>query len=217
MPRWYLTSPEPSTSPVVSSDATGPDMNSLKISSIGLRMTLARMLRRPLCGIPNVMLSHPISTALSIMALTPGMVDSTPSRPKRLVTPYLVARKDSKCVAKTRRSYMFRMSDFFHWYLSATSNLLRIQFACSMSGMCMNSTPMVPQYALLSVSTISRSVCGRPSASTPADAAPTAAAPMKKWRSKSASLNPYVRWSRNAGMRPPCIWMLAELISRGSR
>ena len=48
----------------------------------------------------------PISTARSMRAFMPGIDDSTPSSPKRFVTPYLVARNDSKCDANVSRSYL---------------------------------------------------------------------------------------------------------------
>mmetsp|Transcript_30262 Transcript_30262/g.80122 ORF Transcript_30262/g.80122 Transcript_30262/m.80122 type:complete len:200 (-) Transcript_30262:540-1139(-) len=143
-PKWYLTSPLPSRLPV-SSMAPVPSMNSKSISSSGLRITLASTLRRPRWGMPMSMDSTPSSTARSMRALRPGMSASTPSKPKRLVVLYLVARKDSKVTEKVSRSRRRRVAFSSNSYFLSFSNLDRIQFCWVRSGMCVNSTPTVPQ------------------------------------------------------------------------
>mmetsp|Transcript_54603 Transcript_54603/g.114072 ORF Transcript_54603/g.114072 Transcript_54603/m.114072 type:complete len:200 (+) Transcript_54603:2249-2848(+) len=143
-PRWYLTSPLPRRFPVESMAAV-PSMNSKSISSKGLRMTLARTLRRPRWGMPMSTDSTPSSTARSMSALRPGMRASTPSSPKRFVVLYFVARKDSKVTAKVRRSSRRSVALASYSNFLAFSNLDRIQFCCVRSAMCVNSTPTVPQ------------------------------------------------------------------------
>mmetsp|Transcript_34726 Transcript_34726/g.88899 ORF Transcript_34726/g.88899 Transcript_34726/m.88899 type:complete len:241 (-) Transcript_34726:472-1194(-) len=189
-PKWYLTSPDPSTASDALSPWRGPSINSYRISSSGLRITFASTLSLPLWGIPMVMWEHPPSTAVSMQDFIPGMKASIPSRPKRFVTPYLVARKLSKFVANTSLSNMLSTSSLERLYPSRTSNLFLIQFCWTWSEMWVNSTPMVRQYAVFSVSRICPRVRAWPVARIPALAAPTAAPPSSKVLFRSSSVNP---------------------------
>ena len=74
MPRWYLTSPLPSTSSL-----RPAPWNSAKMRSIGLRTTFASTFRRPRCGIPSTQYSTPRSHAVSIISFMEIMRSETVS------------------------------------------------------------------------------------------------------------------------------------------
>lgn len=91
-PRWYLTSPELPHS--ASSKVLSPiSWNSAKIYSGFLLKTHAKVLRRPLWGIPKIRDSIPLSQAWSTRAPKPEMKESQPSIPKRLEVENLFFKK----------------------------------------------------------------------------------------------------------------------------
>mmetsp|Transcript_61349 Transcript_61349/g.168427 ORF Transcript_61349/g.168427 Transcript_61349/m.168427 type:complete len:211 (-) Transcript_61349:344-976(-) len=175
--------------------------NSLNTSSIGLRRTLARTLRRPRCGMPTTTSSTPSSVTLSTMVLRPGIIDSTPSRPKRLADAKRIPRIDSNFSEYARRSRIMAFSSLVKG-VGCTSIRLRIQFSFSRSCTCSHSTPMVEQYVSWRKSTNSWSVVW-PSPSTSAlprrPATPSTNEPESESpRSQSETVSkPYVAGSRS--------------------
>lgn len=88
VPRWYLTSPEPSSA------ASNP-ANWLNICISGLRHTLANTLSRPLCANAMIMLSTPKSVLLSMICFMAGIKISHPSTPNLFSEVYFFDRKAS--------------------------------------------------------------------------------------------------------------------------
>ena len=84
----------------------------------------------------------PQSVAASTMVFMPPIMDSQPSRPKRLAVGYLLARNDSKWSDQQRRSSIRSFSSWVNSICSDVSICSRIQFTCSWSQMCMYSTPI---------------------------------------------------------------------------
>ena len=91
-PRWYFTSPEPSTSLGVAE----PPLNSWKITRCGLAITCASTLSRPRCAMPTTISFTPIAPPRLMICSSAGMIDSPPSSPKRLVPVNFRSQKFSK-------------------------------------------------------------------------------------------------------------------------
>ena len=96
-PRWYLTSPEPSTS----SGLNEPPLNSLKMARCGLPITLASTLRRPRCAMPMTISLTPSCPPRLMICSSAGTIASAPSSPKRLVPVYFTSAKVSNSSAST--------------------------------------------------------------------------------------------------------------------
>lgn len=93
VPKWYFTSPEPSS-------AACKPANWVNNWWSGLRQTFASTFRRPRCGIPITMLSTPNSVDLSITDFIAGIRISHPSRPNLFSEDHFLAKKDSKLELK---------------------------------------------------------------------------------------------------------------------
>ncbi|KAH3688256.1 hypothetical protein WICPIJ_000727 [Wickerhamomyces pijperi] len=132
IPKWYLTSPEPSS-------ISFEPVNSEKMDSFGFLTTLDNMFNLPLCGIPITMSSTPNSTARSIKDLTPGTTDSAPSKPNLLSFGNLVDKKVSKEVAQTKRSKICLFWSMEYLYGCGISILSLNQSHFSLDGMWMYS------------------------------------------------------------------------------
>jgi hypothetical protein len=87
----------------------------------------------------------PQSVAASTMVFMPPIMDSQPSRPKRLAVLNLVARTFSNFSAKARRSRTCVRSSSVSGF-RGTSMRDRSQFCLQRFVMCSASTPTVPQY-----------------------------------------------------------------------
>mmetsp|Transcript_28912 Transcript_28912/g.55173 ORF Transcript_28912/g.55173 Transcript_28912/m.55173 type:complete len:228 (+) Transcript_28912:1594-2277(+) len=141
-PRWYFTSPEPSTS----SGLKLPPWNSLKIARYGLAITLANTDRRPRCGMPMTISSTPRLPPRLITCSMAGMRLSPPSRPKRLVPMYFTCRNFSKPSASTSLLRIaLRPSRVKVISLSYPSMRSFSQLASSGLEMCMYCSAKVPQ------------------------------------------------------------------------
>mmetsp|Transcript_9454 Transcript_9454/g.33262 ORF Transcript_9454/g.33262 Transcript_9454/m.33262 type:complete len:434 (+) Transcript_9454:909-2210(+) len=198
VPRWYLTSPEPLQSPVSSSAAVSAawmPWNSRKMSSLGLRMTLDSMLRRPRCGMPITTSLQPCSTLVSMVALMPAMSESQPSRPNRLAAEYFCARKRSKWSENATRSKICAFSSLVYG-VGLTSMRSRSQLHVSRSWMCMYSHPILSQYALRNDLSRSPSFARRAVPRNPA--MPSKPARLNS-RSMSAAVKPYSSGSSSLG------------------
>src|SRR5205085_1534115 len=86
-PRWYLTSPEPSTS----SGLAEPPLNSWNSARCGLFITWVRTLRRPRCGMPSTISLTPRLPPRLMICSSAGISDSAPGR---VVEPEHVIEKD---------------------------------------------------------------------------------------------------------------------------
>mmetsp|Transcript_23832 Transcript_23832/g.76610 ORF Transcript_23832/g.76610 Transcript_23832/m.76610 type:complete len:215 (-) Transcript_23832:932-1576(-) len=149
VPRWYLTSPDEdqssSESPTTArSRWCWVPKNSRKMTSTGLRRTLQRTLSRPRWGMPMITSETPCSVAASTMTFMPGIIDSTPSKPKRFAVLNFVARTASNFSLKASLSRTCSRSSLGKggW---GTSILDRSQLSFWRSVMCSVSTPTVPQ------------------------------------------------------------------------
>ena len=97
------------------------------------------------CGMPMMTSVTPQSVAASTMVFMPPIMDSQPSRPKRLAVLNLVARTFSNFSAKARRSRTCVRSSSVSGF-RGTSMRDRSQFCLQRFVMCSASTPTVPQY-----------------------------------------------------------------------
>mmetsp|Transcript_23826 Transcript_23826/g.94460 ORF Transcript_23826/g.94460 Transcript_23826/m.94460 type:complete len:328 (+) Transcript_23826:2274-3257(+) len=209
VPRWYLTSPDDDQSWSSPSCAAAGDLsvpaNSRKITSTGLRTTLHNTLRRPRCGMPTMTSVTPSTVAASTMTFMPGIIDSTPSSPKRLAVLNFVASTASNFSEKARRSSTCSRSSRSSG-ASGTSMRDRSQLSLWRSVMCSVSTPTVPQYVARRKSTNSRNVVS-PSKLTSAEPNKPATADDvdANWSGRSASVamsKPYVAGSRSSRTSP---------------
>ncbi|PWC78652.1 hypothetical protein TSH64_31485 [Azospirillum sp. TSH64] len=142
VPRWYFTSPEPWTS----SGLDGLPWNSEKTAEKGLPMKLVSMFRRPRWAMPTTASFRPSWPPRFRICSSAGIIDSPPSRPKRLVPVYFSCRNFSKPSAAVSRSRMARLPfTVKSVWLRPPSMRSWIQAFSSGSWMCMNSTPIVPQ------------------------------------------------------------------------
>ncbi len=91
-PRWYFTSPEPSTS----SGANEPPLNSWKRARCGLAITCVSTFRRPRWAMPTTISFTPRLPPRLMICSSAGISDSPPSRPKRFVPVNLTSRNFSK-------------------------------------------------------------------------------------------------------------------------
>ena len=141
-PRWYLTSPEPSTA----SGLAEPPLNSWNSARCGLPITWVSTLRRPRCGMPTTISFTPRLPPRLMICSSAGISDSAPSRPKRLVPVNLRSQNFSKPSASislfriARRPSRVKLIS-----LSGPSMRSWIQAFCAALVMCMNSTPSVWQ------------------------------------------------------------------------
>mmetsp|Transcript_11174 Transcript_11174/g.30482 ORF Transcript_11174/g.30482 Transcript_11174/m.30482 type:complete len:223 (-) Transcript_11174:81-749(-) len=166
VPRWYLTSPDADHAAPPAAWSRAVPKNSRKMTSMGFRTTLHSTLRRPRCGMPMMTSVTPQSVAASTMVFMPPIMDSQPSRPKRLAVLNLVARTFSNFSAKARRSRTCVRSSSVSGF-RGTSMRDRSQFCLQRFVMCSASTPTVPQYVSRRKSSSSASVV-RPSSFTSA-------------------------------------------------
>lgn len=164
VPRWYLTSPLPSS-------AGSKVLNWVKIDSNGWRATFAKTFKRPRWGIPMAKFSTPNDEALSITCFMAGIKTSHPSNPNRLSDGHFFAKNSSNL---TTIIYLFptfnnlnkqsrkgkknahlverikRLNKTFFWSGGSSvtwgvSKCSRIQFCWSKLLMCIYSMPIWPQ------------------------------------------------------------------------
>ncbi len=141
-PRWYFTSPEPSTS----AGDEEPPLNSWKIARNGLLITVASTFSRPRCAMPSTMSVTPSAPPRLMICSSAGTIASEPSRPKRLVPVYLRSRNFSKPSASISLLRIARRPcSVNETSLSLPSMRSWIQAFSSGSEMCMNSKPRVWQ------------------------------------------------------------------------
>ena len=142
VPRWYLTSPEPWTS----SGRVALPWNSERIATYGLLTMLASTLSRPRWAMPRITSSTPSWLPRLRICSSAGIIDSPPSRPKRLVPVNLTLRNFSNSSASVSRLRMVFLPSAVNWvWLRMLSIRCWIQAFSPGSWMCMNSTPMEPQ------------------------------------------------------------------------
>ena len=141
-PRWYFTSPEPSTS----AGFAEPPLNSLKTARKGLAITLVSTLRRPRWAMPTTISSAPSAPPRLMICSRAGIIASDPSRPKRLVPVYLRSRNFSKPSASISLLRIARRPSGVK-VISLPLPSMRSWIHAFSSGleMCMNSTPRVLQ------------------------------------------------------------------------
>src|SRR6516225_5577322 len=137
-----LTSPEPSTSFGVEE----PPLNSWKMARCGLPITCANTLSRPRWAMPMTMSFTPSAPPRLMICSSAGIIDSAPSRPKRLVPVNFKSQNFSKPSASISLLRIARLPSRVNVIsLSGPSMRAWIQLFCAGSEMCMNSTPSVWQ------------------------------------------------------------------------
>ena len=141
-PRWYFTSPEPSTS----AGEAEPPLNSWNTARKGFAITLVSTFSRPRWAMPSTISSTPSAPPRLMICSSAGTIDSPPSRPKRLVPVYFRSRNFSKPSASISLFRIARRpSGVNEISLSLPSMRSWIHAFSSGSEMCMNSTPSVWQ------------------------------------------------------------------------
>ena len=133
--QMILTSPEPSTSSVVAE----PPLNSWKMTRCSLPMTCASTFMRPRCAMPSTISLTPSAPPRLMICSSAGIIDSPPSRPKRLVPVNFRSQKFSKPSASTSLLRIARLPSRVKLIsLSGPSMRSWIQPFCAPSEMCRN-------------------------------------------------------------------------------
>ena len=89
------------------------------------------------------------------------MIVSAPSKPKRFLPTYRIAKKDSKASESTRRCRMCRCCSWLKFGLPRDCSTRRsIHCRCSRLVICTNSTPVWPQYVCSNCAMMSPSAAG---------------------------------------------------------